>query len=448
MIDMLKTKAVLVYDTGLFLSLTESLVGQFGRVFFYNPQWKAAFPSSLQLYIGDGIKGVERVEHFWDVVREYRDRKQDILFCFPDIHNGDLQQQLIEMGYFVWGSRRADEIELDRWEFKNTVLKDLNMPVQPIHRIIGTDKLRTFLKDPKNTPCYVKVSLTRGDMESRKHFDYDASLLWINEIEHKYGPLAQDMEFICEMPIPTTLELGGDKWNIDGKWPEISMHGIEMKDAGYFGCVMKQVDMPAPIKYVDDKIASVLRDYQGGGFRGKISTEIRIGKDGKFYFLDPCMRFGSPPHQIECALLKNLGLIMFMGAQGIMVKPEYIANYGVQAFIYSERCDKEWLCYKYPKELEQWYKFSFKCVVDGKTYTIPQNCGMSAMGSVVAIDNDPLKAIKKLVEYSSKLEGEGLDVRLDAIPKAMKEAHEAMAKGYRFGVGYIPTLEQVAKLVI
>ena len=441
----LKTKSAIVYDTGLFLPVVERLSREFGETMFYNCTWKNQFPKNKGLYMGDGIHGVKRIQDFWDVIREYKSHKQDLLVVFPDIHNGDLQEYLVGEGYQVWGSRRADELELERWSFKQEVLKDLGMPVQPMVRKEGLEVLRTFFKDPKNKDKFVKVSMTRGDMESCHHVSYDISESWMNEFADENGPFCDDAEFIVEDPIPTTLELGYDGWNIDGKYPATAMHGVEMKDCGYIGCAMTAATMPEPIKYVNDKMAPVLKSY---GYRGNLSTEIRVSKDNKFYFIDPTMRCGSPPSQVQMEMISNWGEIMWSGAQGVMVEPKIVARYGVQAFIYSERCDKKWMCYEFPKELAQWYKFSFMCHARGKVWTIPQSCGMSAMGSVVAIDNDPMQAIKKLVEYSQKLQGHGLDVRLDAIPRAIKEIHQAQSKGYKFGAAIIPSLESVAKVVI
>lgn len=440
----LKTKSakdatVLIYDAGLFTHLAEALVGQFKRVLYFNPSWKQAFPSSNQVYIGDGIPGVERVEQFWDIVDEVD------LFVFPDIHNGDLQEQLKRMGKLVFGSGYSEEIEIERWAFKNEVLKDLGMPVQPVKRILGTKDLRKWLDDPKNVPSYVKVSLTRKDMESRKVFSRIAAELWICELEYKHGPIAREMEFIWEAPIPTTLELGYDGIVVVNQYADPACHGCEIKDAGYFMAVQPYATLPEPIKYVNEKMRKVWASY---GLKGKISTEIRIGKDGKFYFIDPCQRFGSPPSQIECSLITNLGEVMYMAAQGVLIKPVYAAKYAVQVFMYSEKVDKEWVNYKIEPGYEKHFKFSFKYMDDKEIYTIPQNVGMAASGSVVALADDPMTAIKRIVEYSGKIEAECLDIRLDSLPKAVKQIHEATKKGYRFGTALIPSVSAVAEAVI
>ena len=438
-------KTILIYDTGLFCHIAEHLAASkyFDKVLYHNPTWKDSFASSNKVYVADGIPGIERAEHFWDAVNEYRDK--GLVVMFPDIQNGDLQDELVRQGIPVWGSRGAEELEMDRWAFKQDTLTGLGMPVQPMKRIIGLDKLREYLKDDKNAPKYIKISMTRGDMESRKHSSYAISKQWMDELEHKHGPLCSDMEFIAEDPIETTLELGYDGFCIDGRYPDPSMHGVEMKDVGYIGCVMPYAQLPEPMLYVNNKMSATLKGF---GYRGFMSTEIRVGKDGKFYYIDPTMRAGSPPSQVMMEMFSNWPDIIWNGAQGRIVKPIAVAKYGIQAFIYGERCDKEWMAYKYPKSLEKWFKFSFSCIVDGVRYTIPQTVGMTAMGSVVAIDNDPMKAIKKLVEYASQLEGDGLDVRLDAIPKAVKEIHEAQKQGFMFGSARIPSIEEVAKVVV
>ena len=436
----LRTKTVCHVDQGLFTHVTEMLTRHFGRVLLHNPTWKTEFASSNRVYIGDGIPGVERVEDFWDI-------KDDVdLFVFSDILYGDWQDELVRQGKRVWGSRRADELELNRWEFKQDILKgELNMPVQPMQKIIGLPKLREFLKNPKNSPKYIKISQTRGDMESRKHINYAISRSWMDELAHRFGPLVDDMEFIVEDPIDATIEVGYDGYNIDGKYPDPAICGYEVKDAGYIGTVLPYSKLPDPLRYVNDKMAPVLKTY---GYRGNLSTEIRVGKDGKYYYIDPCCREGSPPSQVLCELISNWGEIMWEGADGKLVAPVAAAKYGIQAFIYSERCDKHWTCYSFPKQLKRWFKFSYLCMIDGNTYTIPQNLGMSAMGSIVAIDDDLTGAIGKLVEYNDKLEGDGLDVRIDSLPKAVKEIHDAEKLNYSFGDGKIPTVSEIAEMVI
>ena len=440
-------KKLIIYDTGLFTFIAEHLgrSGYFDDVLYHNPTWKDSFASSNKLYVGDGLEGVTRAEHFWEAIHNLQKEGSDFAVMFPDIQNADLQDELVKQDIPVWGSRWADEMEMDRWAFKQGLLKKLGMPVQPMIRIEGLDKLREYLKDPANAPKYIKISQTRGDMESRKHVSYAVSKGWMDELQYKHGVICDDMEFIVEDEIPTSLELGYDGFNIDGQFPDFAMHGVEMKDVGYLGCFMANEKMPEPIRYVNDKITPVLKSYK---YRGFISTEIRVGKDGKFYFIDPCQRAGSPPSQTQMEMIANWPEIIWEGAKGNMVTPKPVALYGVQAFIYSERCDKNVMAYEYPEKLAQWYKFSFACKVDGIIHSIPQQCGMSACGSVVAVDDDPLEAIKKLVDYAGQIESDGIDIRLDAIPRAVQEIHEAEKKGYYFGDAKFPTVAEVAEAII
>ena len=439
MIGTLKNRSCMIVGGGLFLHIAEAMTRYFGKVYYYNPRWNAEeFLDSKTMYMGDGLPGVTACRDFWKTVPGVS------LFIFPDIYNGDLQLELVRRGYNVWGSRYAEDMELDRWHFKQTTLKDAGMPVQPMKRIIGMTKLREYLQENDGKTKYIKVSATRGDIESRKHTHYAISRSWLDELCYKQGPLVDDMEFIIEDPIEAELEVGYDGFVVDGLFPTTAVYGVEMKDAGYFGSVMPYADLPEPLLYTNAKLANVLKQYK---YRGFYSNEIRVGKDGKFYYLDPTCRAGSPPSQVMMELFSNWGEMMYAGAQGALIAPKPVAKYGILAFIYSERCDKEWCAYKYPDKWAQWYKFSYSYVIDGVRYTGPQFSGMSAMGSIVAVDDDPMRCIEKLKDYADALEGDCLDVRLDSVVRAVKEIAECEKEGYDFGKKEVPSVAEVAEML-
>lgn len=50
------------------------------------------------------------------------------------------------------------------------------------------------------------------------------------------------------------------------------------------------------------------------------------------------------------------------------------------------------------------------------------------------------------VYYAGKIEGDGLDVRLDSIPKGIAEIHAAEQMGYSFGDAKIPSVDDVARV--
>jgi len=437
----INTLTAMVIDTGIFSHFAEALATQYKTVLYHNPAWKRAFPLSRELYVGSDLPNIEVCPDFYDG----KDRAD--VFIFPDGGHGGWQQDLVSQGKKVWGGRHADAMEQDRWAFKQDILKSLDMPVQPMVRIVGLGKLREYLKKHQGEVKYVKLSETRGDMEScRYEGDYEsANEAWIKALDSELGPIADDTEFVVEDPIPTVVEMGGDHYNIDGAFPDPTLWGYELKDCGYLGAMVPYSELPEPILWANDKLAPIFKEY---GYRGGYSSELRVTKEGKVFYLDPCLRFPSPPSQLYPLLIDNWGEITYYGAQGIMVNPKKKADYGVLAMIYAEKCDERWIKYDYPKALAENFRFSFSMIVNGGRWTSPQRCGMQAMGAVCAVDDNPTDAIKKLVEYSSKLSGHNFDIKLDAIPKGIAEIHVAARQGYKFGKAKVPSVADVANMII
>ena len=106
-----KDKKALIYDHGTFVSLAERLAQDFGEVGYFSP-YNSSFPSSNATYIGHGLKGVTRVNNFFDYVE-----KADIVI-FPDVGDGDIQEYLVSKGKRVMGSRKGEDMELYREDMK------------------------------------------------------------------------------------------------------------------------------------------------------------------------------------------------------------------------------------------------------------------------------------------------------------------------------------------
>jgi hypothetical protein len=333
----------------------------------------------------------------------------------------------------------GQELEMDRWAFRDLLI-DLGMPVAPAERIIGVDDLEKHLE--KIPEAYIKSSATRGDWETYHHISPYSTRLRLTEFRHQQGPLADDYEFIVELPIETDIEMGGDHPFV-GEWPALCEWGYEMKDLGFAGTFSKYEDLPEPIRYVDEKMAAVLREF---GYAGSFSSEVRVkGKD--FFFTDPTARMGSPPSQLFWEMCGNWPERMWYGAEGKVVEPVVLAKYGFMAMAYSSECDTDIQWYGYPEKLAQWYKFSFSAMIDGQRYSLPQRCGMPFQAYITAMDDDPTEAIKKLVDHSRQLKGDGLDIRLECLLHAVKQIRHASRLGFKFGDGKLPTIEDVAKIV-
>ena len=275
MAENLRNKSVLVYEYGTFVGIAERLARDFGKVYYFSP-WKSSFPQKKLVCIGEGLENIERVNSFWDYVDD-----ADIIF-FPDVIDGDIQVHLDTLGKHVWGSRMGENLELDRFGLKK-LLKELKLPVGKYESVIGITNLRKYLKSHKD--IWVKVSCFRGDFETFKSVNYDFIETRLYEIEQNLGILKEEVEFLCENDLPDKVELGYDGYFVNGQFPTKSVCGIEIKDAGYIGIFKDYSKLPKPIIEVNTKLAPILKKYNYNNF---FSTEVRVGKDGLGYLIDPC----------------------------------------------------------------------------------------------------------------------------------------------------------------
>lgn len=398
-----KSKTVLVWDNGLFCELAVTLSKQFGRVLYFSP-WCNGYPTSKGLLIGQGVKGIERIVEPWSYI------DQVDLFVFPDVYEGTLQEYLANQGKRVWGCRLSAELELDRVRSKE-LSAGLGIDIGPYKAMTGLDALREHLK--AHDDQYVKISATRGDMETFHAPSYDEIEPRLDELEHTLGAKKKIMEFIVEQAINDAIEIGYDGYSIDGKFPKGAIVGVEVKDKGYVGRTMRYSETPESVRGVNDKLAPVLKKYKHRGF---LSTEIRATKDGKAYLIDPCQRCGSPPSELYQNMISNLAEIMWYGAEGIVVEPEYKAKWGAMILLLSDWADKNWQQVSFPSKYRENVKLRNFCVIDGEYYVIPQASGMPEIGAVVAMGDtaqaaiDECKRIAKLVEgYSVEHPVESLD---------------------------------------
>ena len=428
-------KTIFVRDYGLFASWCQTLARDFGRVLYYCP-FKSAFPRSQQFVIGTGLENVERVTNFWDHYKE-----ADIFF-FPDVYDGDLQVHLQELGYPVWGSGKAEELELMRWQTKMFLKKDLNLPVQPVEQIIGMDDLREFLMENDNK--YVKISMLRGDFETFHHTTYNLTEPILNDIEQKIGPYRDKKEFIVEDAIDDAVEVGFDGFTIDGEFPDPSLFGYEIKDVAYVGVVRPYAKLPEPVKEVNRKLAPVFAAYQ---YRGFWSSEIRAGKDGKPYLTDPCCRAGSPPSELYQEMFSNWGQIIWSGAHGQIVAPIPVAKYGIEVLIHSDWADQHWQAVYVDPDVRRWVKLRNLCQIGETLYVAPQTVGLPEIGAVVATDDSLLGAIKKVKSYCEKITGFRIDTNLGQVTKAIDTIKEGERHGIRFSDDPLPSQSQIANVL-
>lgn len=423
MSDNLRTKTVLVYDLGQFLEIAVRLSRDFGRVLYFSP-WATSFPKSNAKMIGEGIRGVERVESIWPYIDNVD------LFVFTDVYEADLQEYLRKQGKRVWGCGGSDWLELDRARSKERLAK-AGVDIGPYEVIIGLDALREHLR--KHDDQHVKISKTRGDMETFHSPNFDEIEPRLDELEHNLGAKKKVMQFIVEQGIPDAIEVGYDGYSIDGVFPQNALVGVEVKDKAYVGKTMRYGALPEAVRSVNAKLSPILKREKHRGF---MSTEIRIAKEGAF-LIDPCQRCGSPPSELYQNLIENLGEVMWHGADGIVVEPEFAGKWGAQVILLSDWADKNWQQVSFPKELRDNVKLRNFTIIDGEFYVIPQQSTYPEIGAVVATGNTAKEAIENCRAIAKDVDGYSVEKPVDALD----EAHENLLASLK-GAGDKPASKE------
>ena len=319
----LSDKTVMVVTNPLFVELAVRLARDFRKVYLYVPV-SGSFPTMAKGMVGHGMEGVERVDSLFGPHFEQVD-----LFVFPDLYNGPLQVFLESIGKRVWGARHGEELEIYRETCKE-LMEGHGLPVQPWKIIKGVTALREHLK--ANDKQHVKIDRWRGEFETFFAETYDLIAPKIDKIAHGMGGLQEEAEFIVEDDLPDCVEIGLDCYCIDGEFPEKTLVGIECKDCGYIAEFVDWQKIPEEIRRWNETMAPELARC---GYRGFLSTEVRIGEDKLPYMIDCCARAGSPPNELYQEFYLNISEIIWEGADGKMVTPEPAGKFGVEVIMRS-----------------------------------------------------------------------------------------------------------------
>lgn len=410
-----KSKTILVFDNGVFPEFARRLADDFGRVLFFAP-WAGGYPVSKGLLIGHGDDKVERIADPWPFI----EADEIDLYFFGDVYEGGLQSYLRSQGKRVFGCGRGAELELNRIKAKEVMAKG-GVPIGPYKGVTGITALRKYLKANDNQ--FVKIDATRGDMETFHAPTYTQIEPRLDELEHSLGAQAEIKEFIVEGGIDDAIEGGYDGYSIDGKFPKVAITGIEIKDRAYVGRIMPYRDMPKQVRDVNEALSKPMKDYQ---YRGFFSSEVRIDKSGKGYPIDLTGRLGSPPSEVYQEMFTNLADIVWYGAEGILIEPEYSDKWGAEVLMLSDWADKNWLHVEFPKELRSHVKLRNFCVINDEHYVVPQLCGAPEVGSIVATGKTAKEAIDKVKEVVEQVKGYNLEMPVHAMDDALKDLKEIL----------------------
>ncbi len=245
------------------------------------------------------------------------------------------------------------------------------------------------------------------------------------------GATKNDYEFVVEDPIPDAVEYGYDGFCIDGKYPQKTTFGVEVKDLGYLGHVKPMSEISELITGPMEKLSDFFKKKK---YRATVSTEIRITKDKNNYLIDwTCGRFPSPPGEIYQELWENFSEVIWFGAEGVLVEPEYKFEYCVEGIIQSSWAagDGEQAVY-FPEEIRRWVKIKNLYKSNDTYYFLPCGGGYTEIGGVVALGNSIEECVEKLKEYADQIEGYKINIPVGSIDKAMEEISKGVSLGIEF----------------
>jgi hypothetical protein len=240
----------------------------------------------------------------------------------------------------------------------------------------------------------------------------------------KFGPIKDLLTFYVFDALETDLELGVDTFCIDGHFPSLMLHGLEAKDKGYLGGVMKRDDLPQQLRDVLDAFGPVLGEER---YRNAFSAEVRVVEDTG-YFIDPTCRFPVPGAGAEMELIGNLAEIIVAGAAGELVEPEMTAQFAAECVLTAKSDKHGWCVVDFPDAVKPFVKCGDSCEVDGRICLPPDEKHDEEIGWIFAT-GDTIEETVETMKARVKLLPDGVHACTESLFELLKEAESAKADG-------------------
>lgn len=415
-------------DNGLFTELAIRLARDV-KLVRSNVSWEDEFPTINDRSLGSGIPEIEWLEDpYLDKIVDSTD-----LYVFPDIFNAGEQQLLKRSGKLVWGSNTGDELETKRVWFRG-LQEELGMPIPDGKIVRGWTKLVEYLKPHGH--CFIKTtSKIRGSMETKEFWDYDQAEYWLWNLKMKLGCGAEQVLFLVEEPVESPFETGIDTYCINGRFPKTPMQGIEIKGKLILCSAQVKSLTPEPMDKALSKLAPQLAERQYCNF---LSAEFR-----EDILTDLCARAPNPGIGVEMEMISNLAEIIFAGARGELLEPEFEFEYGIQAAIFHDDDGELWKQFRIDPEVRRWVKLMEFCQKDDLIQIIPRIPYGNKIGWLLGVGNSIEEAAKHLFENAEALKEHPFEIKTEALEEAVKQAHEMKLTGFEFSDQPLPEPESV-----
>lgn len=420
-----------IIDSGCFPDLALCMAKACAKV-SYHSEYEQEYLNIERCCIGDGIDTFERLDEYMDPnVFDSID-----LWIFPDIGHAGLQRYLQKQGKLVWGSRGSTDLELYRTRFLDMLAK-LGLPAVPAVKIRGVEALAAHLKTVENK--HVKINRYRDNMETWHHIDFEHSRSELQRLAYEFGPI--DPVFVVQDAIDDeeespVIEIGYDGWSVDGQFPSASYQGYELKNKLYLGSALPYEELPEGVRYINEAISPILASCHHRGF---IATEIRV-KDEVAYYIDPTNRMAGQTMEHLCKTCKNLPEVIYQGAAGNLIKPDFSSQFAAEAtLIYCGPDPEGWKTFRVPDAIRDNVALYRYCMKDGACHVPPAK---NAEVGVICGNGDTIEdAVEDLKEKFAEFGEEPLKIEVSGFADLIEEISKAETEGVEFSDQALPPKE-------
>lgn len=418
---------VMVYDHAEFSFMASYLSRYFQNVYL-STDWINGFPYYGAKNIGAGIEGIIAIKKD----DEAEDMEDDIdIHYFTDLYFKGRSKRLQREGRYVWGCGDFEMVERNRHLFYDLCV-EAKLDVPKTTFVKSYDKLIEYLKDKKD--LWVKLSEYRGSGETFKWEDDCFNDFSILELKRQVGPRGltdPNLEFLIQEPVEAEFEWGIDTYLVDSKFPEYVYIGFENKCESYFGKLEKVSKLPESWQEVLKKWEVVIAKYH---YTGTFSMEVKRGKDGKEYFIDPCNRHPYPASAAVMGGIHNYGDII----KNALVNKESTKIYGekyVAEIVVRTSILNNWVPIIFDKKhTDNIFLVNNLLDDEGMSWRVPPEqlyADSLKYCSPVGTGDTLEEAIKQATELSENIKSKGLEFQNTMLVDS-KEIVEKMKKIYNY----------------
>ncbi len=172
-------------------------------------------------------------------------------------------------------------------------------------------------------------------------------------------------------------------------------------------------------------------DYNGRVYCATVPNgTLYVRRNGKPFWSGNCARLPNPPGFLQTLMLKNYSEIIWQGANGECVEPEYDHAFGVQLQIKSTWSDQEhWQPIDFDAKYRDQVKIVNPCKINGRHYCVPLRFGIAECGAVVGTGDSIDAAVKMAKKAADTIEGYMLKVDCNVMDDAIEACEGAKAMG-------------------